>query len=29
LVYIAPTRVNLNLTEERWPELQFVATREH
>ncbi|WP_040726011.1 peptide chain release factor 3 [Thiomicrorhabdus sp. Kp2] len=29
LVYIAPTRVNLALTEERWPELQFVATREH
>ena len=29
LVYIAPTRVNLSLTEERWPELQFVATREH
>lgn len=29
LVYIAPTRVNLQLTEERWPELKFVATREH
>lgn len=29
LVYIAPTRVNLTLTEERWPELKFVATREH
>ena len=29
LVYIAPTRVNLTLTEERWPDLQFVATREH
>jgi peptide chain release factor 3 len=29
LVYIAPTRVNLNLTEERWPNLRFVATREH
>ncbi len=29
LVYIAPTRVNLSLIEERWPELQFVATREH
>ncbi|WP_029406981.1 peptide chain release factor 3 [Thiomicrorhabdus sp. Milos-T2] len=29
LVYIAPTRVNLNLIQERWPELQFVATREH
>jgi peptide chain release factor 3 len=29
LAYIAPTRVNLNLTEERWPNLRFVATREH
>lgn len=29
LVYIAPTRVNLSLTEERWPKLKFVATREH
>ncbi|UQB42667.1 peptide chain release factor 3 [Thiomicrospira microaerophila] len=29
LVYIAPTRVNLQLTEERWPKLKFVATREH
>lgn len=29
LVYIAPTRVNLTLTEERWPDLQFVAIREH
>ncbi|MBD3821138.1 MAG: peptide chain release factor 3 [Thiotrichales bacterium] len=29
LVYIAPTRVNLSLMEERWPNLQFVATREH
>jgi len=29
LVYIAPTRVNLTLTEERWPDLKFVATREH
>ncbi|KUJ75062.1 peptide chain release factor 3 [Thiomicrospira sp. XS5] len=29
LVYIAPTRVNLTLMEERWPNLQFVATREH
>lgn len=28
LVYLAPTRVNLNLTEERWPEVQFLATRE-
>ncbi len=29
LVYIAPTRVNLNLTEERWPEIDFRKTREH
>ncbi|MBK8286710.1 MAG: peptide chain release factor 3 [Ahniella sp.] len=29
LVYIAPTRVNLQLTEERWPDIQFLATREH
>ncbi|HKK14505.1 MAG TPA: peptide chain release factor 3 [Gammaproteobacteria bacterium] len=29
LVYIAPTRVNLDLAIERWPELQFHATREH
>ena len=29
LTYIAPTRVNLNLTEERWPDIEFKATREH
>ncbi|GAB5451095.1 MAG: peptide chain release factor 3 [Halioglobus sp.] len=29
LTYLAPTRVNLNLMEERWPELDFRATREH
>ena len=29
LVYIAPTKVNLNLTEERWPDIAFRATREH
>ena len=29
LVYIAPTRVNLNLTEERWPDIEFRQTREH
>ncbi len=29
LVYIAPTRVNLSLTEERWPDIQFPKTREH
>ena len=28
LVYIAPTRVNLSLTEERWPEVEFRTTRE-
>ncbi len=28
LVYLAPTRVNLNLTMERWPEVEFRATRE-
>lgn len=28
LVYLAPTRVNLNLMEERWPDVQFLATRE-
>jgi len=29
LTYIAPTRVNLNLTQERWPDIKFAATREH
>jgi peptide chain release factor 3 len=29
LTYLAPTRVNLMLTEERWPDVQFRATREH
>ncbi|MEX0900372.1 MAG: peptide chain release factor 3 [Gammaproteobacteria bacterium] len=29
LVYIAPTRVNLQLTEERWPDIEFRATREY
>ena len=24
-----PTRANLVLTQERWPEVRFVATREH
>ncbi len=28
LVYLAPTRVNLDLTIERWPDLEFSATRE-
>ena len=29
LTYLAPTRVNLELTLERWPEIVFHATREH
>ena len=29
LVYLAPTRVNLQLTMERWPSITFDATREH
>jgi peptide chain release factor 3 len=29
LVYIAPTRINLQLTQERWPMIHFDATREH
>jgi peptide chain release factor 3 len=29
LVYLAPTRVNLQLTLERWPDLEFRETREH
>ncbi|MET0102354.1 MAG: peptide chain release factor 3 [Sedimenticola sp.] len=28
LVYLAPTRVNLGLTMERWPEVEFLDTRE-
>jgi len=28
LTYLAPTRVNLQLTMERWPEIRFEATRE-
>ncbi|MCW8958002.1 MAG: peptide chain release factor 3 [Gammaproteobacteria bacterium] len=28
LAYIAPTRVNLQLTEERWPDIAFRSTRE-
>ena len=28
LVYLAPSRVNLQLTEERWPNIRFAATRE-
>lgn len=29
LTYLAPTRVNLSLSEERYPEVEFRATREH
>jgi peptide chain release factor 3 len=29
LTYIAPTRVNLNLSKERYPEVVFTETREH
>ena len=29
LSYLAPSIVNLNLTIERWPEIEFLATREH
>jgi peptide chain release factor 3 len=29
LVYIAPTRVNLDLAIEKWPEIAFHSTREH
>ena len=29
LTYLAPTRINLELTIERWPDIEFKATREH
>ena len=29
LIYLAPTRVNLSLAEERYPAIQFLSTREH
>ena len=29
LSYLAPTLVNLNLAQERWPEVRFTAPREH
>ena len=29
LTYIAPTRVNLDLTTERWPDIEFRTSREH
>jgi peptide chain release factor 3 len=27
-VYLAPSRVNLNLTQERFPDIRFMETRE-
>lgn len=29
LAYLAPSRVNLELTEERWPDIHFLSSREH
>ena len=29
LAYLAPTRTNLTLIQERWPDIRFAATREH
>ena len=29
LAYVAPSRVNLQMTQERWPDIEFMATREH
>ena len=29
LTYLAPSRVNLQLTMERWPDIEFHSTREH
>ncbi|HTO59401.1 MAG TPA: peptide chain release factor 3 [Pseudomonadales bacterium] len=29
LAYLAPSRANLTLTQERWPDLRFASTREH
>lgn len=29
LLYLAPSKVNLNMTEERYPKIRFTATREH
>jgi len=29
LTYLAPTRANLSLAEERWPDVRFNTTREH
>jgi peptide chain release factor 3 len=29
LTYLAPTRVNLMMAEEKWPQIRFRSTREH
>jgi len=29
LAYVAPSRINLTMTQERWPEIESLATREH
>lgn len=29
LVYLAPSRVNLQMAMEKWPKVRFDATREH
>jgi peptide chain release factor 3 len=29
LAYIASSRVNLEMTMEKWPEIKFLSTREH
>ena len=29
LTYLAPSRANLALVQERWPGIRFAATREH
>ena len=29
LTYLAPSRANLRLIQERWPEIEFMETREH
>lgn len=29
LAYVAPSRVNLQMTQERWPDVRFLSTREH
>jgi len=29
LTYLAPTRVNLSLAEDRYPDVRFFSTREH